>query len=80
MSKKLKQLEAEKWELAEAMDKAPNAFTTGIIMMKLNDVLMQIYYEQMRLDGYTHKQAKKELWRVLEESGFKYAEEVKAIA
>lgn len=77
---KLEKLTAEQWRLAEAMDKAESVFQKGMIMIQLNNVTMDIYYEEMRLDGKTKAQAKKELFELLEKSGFKYAEQIKAIA
>ncbi len=77
---KLETLEAEKWRLAQAMDNAESVSESMFVLMRLNDVSMDIYYEKMRLNGKTKSQAKKELFRVLEESGFKYAKEVRAIA
>jgi hypothetical protein len=77
---KLEKLQAEKWRLAEAMDKAKDIRSSYFYMMQLNEVAMKIYYEEMRLAGHTRAQAKKELLRVLDETGFQYKEEVKAIA
>jgi hypothetical protein len=77
---KLEKLVAEKWRLAQAMDDAETVHESFLVMMQLNEVSMAVYYEEMRLAGKTKAQAKKELFEVLEKSGFKYAREVKAIA
>jgi hypothetical protein len=76
----LQKLEAEKWRLAQAMDDAKDLRASHLVLMQLNNVMMDIYYEEMRLSGKSKAKAKKELFRVLEESGFQYKEEVKAIA
>jgi hypothetical protein len=77
---KLEKLEAEKWRLAEAMDNAADIRSSYLCMMQLNNVGMEIYYEEMRLSGISRAKAKKELFRTLEASGFKYKDEIKAIA
>ena len=77
---KLEKLESEKWRLAQAMDDAETVHESFLVMMQLNEVLMAVYYEEMRLAGKTKSLAKKELFKVLEESGFKYSKEVRAIA
>lgn len=77
---KLEKLEAQKWVLAQAMDDAEGVTASMFAMMALNDNAMQIYYEEMRLAGKSKAQAKKELFKILESSGFKYAAEVRAIA
>ena len=77
---KLAKLEAKKWRLAQAMDDATDLHSFYLVMMQLNNVMMDIYYEEMRLSGKTRTQAKKELLRVLEKSGFQYKDQIKAMA
>jgi hypothetical protein len=77
---KLDKLEAEKWRLAQAMDDAKDLQTSFVVMMHLNQVMMSIYYEEMRLSGKTKAQAKKELLTTLEGTDMRYKEQIKAIA
>ena len=75
----LEKLEAQKWELAKALDEAPTISAMGLIMMKLNDVMLDIYYLEMRAKGIGRKKAKQELYRVLESSGFEMKEQMKGL-
>ena len=75
----LEKLEAKKWELAKAMDQAPNISAMYLTMMKLNDVMLEIYYLEMKANGLNRKKAKQELYRVLETSGFEMKEQMKGM-